>query len=123
MYLGRTGPLGRQAGAQAEQSVDGNIKMRRWAARYLQACCQSALTRGAGIDSLATGWWARALRVFSPSDADLFAEAVQHQRCFKTIAAVVAGAAGDPDVLGVRRQGKRLLSSRQARPLHEGVVR
>ena len=46
---------------------------------------------------------------------------MQLQRGFKTIAAVVAGAAGDPDVLCVRRQRQGQAGCRQPSPLHEAV--
>jgi hypothetical protein len=44
------------------------------------------------------------------------------QGCFEAVAAIVAGAAGNPPVLRVRRHRQRKAGRDQACALHEGVI-
>ena len=89
-------------GADAQQGIDAQIKRVGRRLREGDASLQRALVRRSSI------CWRRVCAA-EPGEHRLLAPALQVHGGFQPVAAVVAGAAGDPDALGVRRQGERQL--------------
>ena len=110
--------FGRFRQAQAEQGIDSNIGMRR--ARH------SAANRHTGFLGACAGQgrvYRLTGRISEQADPNLLARALQVHRRFEPIATVVAGAGGNPERLGVRRQRQRQLGGRQTGALHQSMGR
>ena len=113
------GPVRLQRRAYAEQGVNADIKILRRFAEHSHARIQCPLARGLGVGRQGAFSGGRA----GPGKADFFAPLVQMQRRFKAVAAVVAGAAGNPDMPRVGRERQRQPGHGQTGALHQRVRR
>jgi len=110
------GTIGRSVHAQSEQGVYGQIKCFGRILRKSYAGLEGPLPSSFGVIGCV-------LFVSQPCDDHLFAPMMEVNRGFKSIATVVARAAGDPNFLCMRGNGQGQLGCRKTRTFHQGVFR
>ena len=111
-------PLRYARGADAEQRVDAQVLCAQHGRFVGEGDLRRAraLQRGAGVGR-------QAILVAQPRHHGVHAPLAQVQGGFQPVAAVVAGAAGDPDRARMRRQCQRQPRRGQAGALHQRVRR